>query len=48
MSVFTTKEIPTEAEADRVVRLYEADGCTAEKKQEADGTWTVIATCPDQ
>lgn len=47
MSEFTIKTA-TEAEADRTIRLYEADGCTAEKKEEADGTWTVVATCPDE
>lgn len=47
MSELTTTKIPTEAAADRVVRIFTADGCTTEKKKEADGTWTVVANCPE-
>ena len=47
MSELITQKIPTEAEADRVVKIFTADGCTAEKKKEEDGTWTVVANCPE-
>ena len=47
MATFTQKDIPSEAEADRVVRNYVADGCTAEKQKQDDDTWTVVADCPD-
>ena len=48
MSELITTKIPTEKEADRVIRIFTADGCTAVKKEETDGTWTVVANCPEQ
>ena len=49
MPEFTQSDIPNEAEADRVVRNYLADGCkTAKKKQQGDGKWRVVADCPDE
>ena len=49
MPEFTQTDIPTEAEADRVVNNYLADGCTtAEKQKQSDGKWKVIANCPDK
>lgn len=49
MPEFEQTGIPTEAEADRVVRNYLADGCTtAEKQKQSDGTWKVVADCPDE
>lgn len=42
-----TENIPTEAEADRTIGIYESDGCTATKEKMPDGTWTVTAECPD-
>ena len=35
----------TEAEADRVIRLY--DRCSTTKSQQDDGKWKVVAICPD-
>ena len=37
----------TEAQADVAIDDFESDGCSAAKQQQADGSWTVIATCPD-
>lgn len=47
MPEFTVENIPTEAAADQVVRDYIADGCTAQKQQQTDGKWKVVADCPD-
>lgn len=48
MPQFTKTGIPTEAEADHVVKNFEDDGCTATKEKQTDGTWTVVADCPDK
>lgn len=48
MPTFTRTEIPTEAEADKVIEDFVSDGCTATKEKQADGTWTVVADCPDE
>jgi hypothetical protein len=41
----TITDIPPE-DVDTVVGDFESEGCTAVKKQQPDGNWTVIATCP--
>lgn len=33
-------------DVDSVVSDFVSEGCTAVKKQQADGNWTVTATCP--
>jgi hypothetical protein len=43
----TITDIPSE-EVDMVIGDFESEGCTATKKQQLDGNWTVIATCPDE
>ena len=49
MPEFTHTDIPTEEEADRVVRNFLANGCTTAVKQEqGDGKWRVVADCPDE
>ncbi len=49
MPEFTQTGITPEAEADRVVSNYSADGCTtAEKQKQSDGKWNVVADCPDK
>jgi hypothetical protein len=42
----TITDIPT-AEVDTVESDFVSEGCTVVKKQQTDGNWTVIATCPD-
>ena len=32
---------------DQVIADFVSDGCTASKKQQANGLWTVTANCPD-
>lgn len=46
MSKFVVKDL-SEMEANRVVRLYKADGCSTDKMKQVDGKWQVVATCPD-
>ncbi len=41
----TLTDIP-EAEVDTVVSDFESEGCTATKSKQADGNWTVVASCP--
>ena len=49
MPEFTQTGITPETEADRVVSNYLADGCTTPVKQkQSDGTWKVVADCPDK
>lgn len=42
----TITDIPPD-QVDTVVADFESEGCTATKKQQPDGNWTVTATCPD-
>lgn len=40
-------DIP-DGKQDEVAKGFVADGCTnVDKKQQADGSWTVTASCPD-
>ena len=48
MPTFTQTSIPTEGEADQVVQNFVDDGCTATKEKQDDGTWTVVAECPEE
>jgi hypothetical protein len=43
----TLTDIP-DADVDEVVSDFESEGCTAEKMKQANGKWTVTATCPLQ
>ena len=43
---YTMENIPTEQEADEVVKDYQDDGCTATKEKQPDGRWKVVAECP--
>jgi hypothetical protein len=46
-----TKFIKTDMDektADELVKDYIDDGCTATKKKQDDGLWTVEAICPDK
>ena len=35
------------AEVDMVESDFVSEKCTVVKNQQADGNWTVVATCPD-
>ena len=48
MPTFTRTGIPTKADADQVIEDYVSDGCTATKEKQDDGTWTVVAECPEE
>jgi hypothetical protein len=41
----TLTDIPG-SEVDGVVADFVSEGCTATKTQQADGNWTVVASCP--
>lgn len=47
MSDKTLTDVPDE-DVDQVVSDLESEGCTATKKQQTDGKWTVTAKCPDK
>lgn len=42
----TLIDIPDD-EVDEEVSDLESEGCTVQKKQQDNGKWTLIATCPD-
>lgn len=42
----TLTDIPDDEVAE-VVSDLESEGCTVQKKRQDNGSWTVIATCPD-
>ncbi len=43
---YVIAHIPSEAEADEVVESFRSEDCQAQKFQESDGSWTVVAYCP--
>ena len=41
------KDIP-EDEVDQVIEDFKSENCTTEKEKQANGLYTVRATCPDE
>jgi hypothetical protein len=41
------KDIP-KSEVNQVVKDFESEGCNVEIKEQPNGNFTVIATCPDE
>lgn len=46
-TVKVLEDIP-ESDVDQVIRDFESEGCTVEKKEQPNGKFTVRATCPDE
>ncbi len=47
MSITRTLSEILDADVDEVVSDFESESCTVVKQKEANGNWTVVATCPD-
>ena len=47
MSTHTLTDVP-DGDVDEVVTDFESESCTVNKQKQPDGTWTVVATCPDE
>jgi hypothetical protein len=48
MPVYNIQDIPTEADADRVHRIFTADRCTVDKERQENGKWKITANCPEE
>jgi hypothetical protein len=46
-TVKVLKDIP-ESDVDQVIEDFETEGCTAKEERQANGMYTVRATCPDE
>ncbi len=41
------EDVP-EVDVDQVIEDFESEGCMVEKEEQANGMYTVRATCPDE